>query len=76
MTKTVTLTLEQAREQAETLRAAIEAIDCSQFAPGLKITASIGLAERGNLSHHERLVTQADAKLYEAKNSGRNQVCG
>jgi diguanylate cyclase (GGDEF)-like protein len=70
------LPLEQARSQAETLRAAIEAIDCSQFAPGLKITASIGLAERGNLSHHERLVTLADAKLYEAKNSGRNQVCG
>jgi diguanylate cyclase (GGDEF)-like protein len=61
-------------ELAEQLRVAIEAIDCSDFAPGLKITASIGLAERTGLSHHERLVSRADERLYEAKHAGRNRV--
>jgi diguanylate cyclase (GGDEF)-like protein len=64
----------EAVELAEQLRAAIEAIDCSDFAPGLKITASIGLAERTGLSHHERLVSRADERLYEAKHAGRNRV--
>ncbi|HEU0153731.1 MAG TPA: two-component regulator propeller domain-containing protein [Arenimonas sp.] len=59
---------------AEHLRLAIESIDCSDFAPGLKITASIGLAERTGLSHHERLVSHADERLYEAKREGRNRV--
>ena len=59
---------------AERLRRAIELIDCSDFAPGLRITVSIGVAERTGLAHHERLVSRADQKLYEAKNSGRNRV--
>jgi diguanylate cyclase (GGDEF)-like protein len=60
----------------EGLRRAIEAIDGRDFAPGLKITASIGVAERIGLGHHERLVTRADQKLYEAKHTGRNRVVG
>jgi len=63
-----------AAAQAERLRAAIEAIDCGDFAPGLRITASIGIAERTGLSHHERLVSRADERLYAAKNGGRNRV--
>jgi diguanylate cyclase (GGDEF)-like protein len=66
--------VDQAAVVAEQLRAAIEAIDCSDFAAGLKITASIGLCERTGLSHHERLVTHADERLYEAKRAGRNRV--
>jgi len=64
----------QARACAERLRRAIEAVDCSAFAPGLNITVSIGVAERTGLAHHERLVSRADQKLYEAKNAGRNRV--
>ncbi|GAB3003097.1 hypothetical protein GCM10010960_15560 [Arenimonas maotaiensis] len=60
----------------ERLRAAVEAIDCSGFAPGLTLTVSIGLAERGDISHHEKLVSKADTNLYLAKNGGRNRVCG
>ena len=68
--------LPAATRQAEALRAAIEAIDCSDFAPGLTITASIGLGERAGLAHHERMVSRADQKLYEAKHGGRNRVVG
>jgi len=64
----------EATGQAERLRAAIDAIDCSDFAPGLRITASIGVAERTGLSHHERLVSRADERLYAAKKAGRNRV--
>lgn len=63
-----------ATKSAERLRRAIEAIDCSSFAPGLQITVSIGVAERTGLAHHERLVSRADQKLYDAKKSGRNRV--
>lgn len=69
-------TLEQARQLAERLRHAVEETDCAAFAPGLQITVSIGLAARGDEPHHERLVSQADARLYEAKRSGRNRICG
>jgi diguanylate cyclase (GGDEF)-like protein len=58
----------------ERLRRAIEAADCQDLAPGLKITASIGIADRTGLAHHEKLVSRADTKLYEAKHSGRNRV--
>ena len=69
-------TLEQARHVAERLRAAVAAGDCSAFASDLHITVSIGLAERSGSVHHERLVSQADVHLYEAKHAGRNQVRG
>lgn len=63
-----------AKAEAERLRLMLEAADCEAFAPGLRITASIGIAERTGLAHHERLVTRADQKLYEAKHAGRNRV--
>ena len=64
----------EATRHAERLREAIEAIDCGDFAPGLRITASIGVSERTGLSHHERLVSRADERLYQAKHAGRNRV--
>ncbi|WP_313917137.1 two-component regulator propeller domain-containing protein [Tahibacter sp.] len=68
-------TLAEARVLAERLRHAVEECDCSGFAPGLRITISIGLAAREDAAHHERLVSLADAQLYEAKRGGRNRVC-
>jgi diguanylate cyclase (GGDEF)-like protein len=68
--------LAAAKALCERLRHAIEAADCSAFAPGLKITASIGVAERAGLAHHERLVSRADQMLYDAKRAGRNRVVG
>jgi diguanylate cyclase (GGDEF)-like protein len=70
------LGLEAARAQAEALRQAIEAIDAGDLAPGLRITASIGVAGHGGLPNYEKMVSLADQRLYEAKNAGRNRVAG
>ncbi len=45
-------------------------------APGLVVTLSVGLADDVSVANHEKLVALADAKLYEAKRSGKNQVRG
>lgn len=67
-------TRERALEYAERLRAAIAAIDCGSFAPGLIITASIGVAERSGFNQFERILWRADQCLYVAKRAGRNRV--
>jgi diguanylate cyclase (GGDEF)-like protein len=67
---------EHARDAAERLRRAVAELETPSDAGILvKITASIGvttLAE-GN-SSVDRLLTQADLAMYEAKRSGRNKV--
>ncbi len=68
--------LPAARELCEQLRARVEAIDCSAYAPGWALTISGGVTERTGVTHHERLVGRADALLYEAKHAGRNRICG
>ena len=70
------LPLDEARRRCERLRWAVERLDCSAFAPGLKITISGGVAERTGLSHYEKLLSRADALLYEAKRAGRNRIHG
>ena len=66
--------LQRAQEICEKIRLAVEAIDCSGFAPGLHLSASIGLTGRTGVSHHEKMVSKADENLYAAKHHGRNQV--
>ena len=68
--------LEEARLLCERLRERVQAIDCSEFAPGWSMTISGGVTERTGLAHHEKLVSRADALLYEAKRAGRNRICG
>lgn len=68
--------LEQARTLCDELRRRVAELDCSDFAPGLRMTISGGVTERTGLSHHEKLVSRADALLYEAKRAGRNRICG
>ncbi|MCB1555008.1 MAG: diguanylate cyclase [Xanthomonadales bacterium] len=67
--------LDKAVQFAERLRQAVESIDSATFAPGLELSVSLGVAEATGLSHHERLVSRADAALYRAKEGGRNRVC-
>lgn len=69
-------TLDRARERCEQARRAIEVLDCSDFAPGWKMTISGGVADRTGLAHYEKLVSRADALLYEAKRAGRNRIHG
>ena len=66
----------EARLRAERVRAAIEAMDVQALAPGLAITASIGVATRSGHANPDRMLSRADAALYEAKREGRNRVCG
>lgn len=66
-------TAEQAKEIAERLRVAVEAIDFSSVAAGLRVTISIGVrvADRGEPG---AAIAAADSLLYRAKESGRNRV--
>lgn len=65
-----------ARVVCEAVRAAIEAHPWAEMQPGLAVTASLGVAARGGVLTHERLLAQADARLYGAKHAGRNRVAG
>jgi diguanylate cyclase (GGDEF)-like protein len=68
--------LEEAWRVCERLRQAVESYDCAAFAPGFRLTVSIGVSDMTGLNHHEKLISRADASLYEAKRRGRNQVVG
>lgn len=58
----------------EDLRLAVEREDWTAISPGLRVTASIGLAVRGDEPDLQALLACADARLYRAKQLGRNRV--
>ena len=68
--------LPQGVEVCERLRQAIAALDFSAIAPGLTVTASFGVVVNTGLPHYDKLISRADRLLYQAKDQGRNQVCG
>jgi diguanylate cyclase (GGDEF)-like protein len=59
---------------AEHLRAALAAIDYTSIAPGLRATASIGVAALREGEGRDSLLRRADGALYAAKNAGRDRV--
>jgi diguanylate cyclase (GGDEF)-like protein len=63
-----------AQEVAERLRARIEAVRLD--VDGLRLSATIGLAERRDDDDIEQLLMRADQALYEGKRGGRNRVVG
>jgi diguanylate cyclase (GGDEF)-like protein len=73
----VACTLEQALVVAERIRGAIASIDTGSFAPGLAMSASIGVACSGAGSPRvglRMLVPRADEALFRAKREGRDRV--
>lgn len=58
----------------EKIRRAVETHDFSFIQPGLHMTLSIGIADDRAHEHHERMLAEADSRLYAAKAAGRNRV--
>ncbi len=58
----------------ERIRREVEQYNWEAVRPGLKVTISLGLAHEVNVADHTAMLAAADAKLYEAKQNGRNQV--
>ncbi len=66
---------ERAFIACEKIRKAVEDYEWHELDPGLKVTISFGISDDMTVTNHERMISAADAKLYEAKNAGRNQTC-
>jgi diguanylate cyclase (GGDEF)-like protein len=64
---------EGAAQLADRVRIALAARDIAS-APGLRVTASFGVAEYTGQTNAEELVDAADNALYRAKRAGRNRV--
>lgn len=66
--------LEQAGNVAQRLRQAIQNVEVEQEGKAIRFTASFGAAEIHKGEELAELLARADEALYQAKNSGRNQV--
>lgn len=66
--------LERAAEAAERIRAGIAAGPVGAMGLSLPVTVSLGCASLLPEEDGRALLARADAKLYEAKNAGRNRV--
>lgn len=64
-----------ARNRAERLRLAVEAMRVKFGGEVIPVTASFGVAS-GFPKHYESIIQAADGALYRAKNNGRNCVIG
>ncbi|MCA9839713.1 MAG: diguanylate cyclase [Trueperaceae bacterium] len=58
----------------ERLRECIQNYDWRLINPNLNVTLSMGLASNLTVENHEKLLSIADVKLYEAKRSGKNRL--
>lgn len=65
---------EAARSFCETLRRAVESHAWRAVHPELTVTLSIGLSQWDGAAETADLLQEADARLYCAKNTGRNRV--
>ena len=67
--------LERAVKICERFRATVETHPWERVHPELRVTLSLGVSADLGVENHERMLACADAKLYEAKGSGKNRVC-
>ncbi len=76
------VSLEEAKATAERLRLALSECECAPAPDSaratfpIRFTASFGVAEmaRDSIANLDHLVAVADARLYQAKERGRNMV--
>ncbi|HEX7031179.1 MAG TPA: tetratricopeptide repeat-containing diguanylate cyclase [Gammaproteobacteria bacterium] len=66
--------LADAARACEKIRRAVAERDWSAVHPELKVTLSVGVTEDPAAAHWERLLADADSRLYEAKRGGKNRV--
>lgn len=66
--------LEKAKEFAKRICKTIEQSNFTYKEQKIKITTSIGIAERASYKNRFEMIDSADHFLYKAKNSGRNKV--
>lgn len=64
----------EAARVGERIRQAISRVDLDSLDPGLRVTASIGVATLGPDEEVVELLQRADLALYSAKHGGRNRV--
>jgi diguanylate cyclase (GGDEF)-like protein len=69
-------TPEDAARLCDRMRELIAGHDWDALHPDLRVTISFGLCADTGLEDGERMLCCADARLYEAKEEGRNQVRG
>jgi diguanylate cyclase (GGDEF)-like protein len=67
--------LEGAARLAEILRERVDGHDFTFQGEKMSVTISMGVAALDDKMTGTDLISKADVKLYEAKNSGRNRVC-
>ncbi|HEX6909602.1 MAG TPA: diguanylate cyclase [Longimicrobium sp.] len=67
-------TLEQARAAGEKLCRLVAEHPWRTVHPSLVVTISAGVAAAGGQPNHEKLLSDADRKLYQAKRRGKNRV--
>lgn len=65
--------VEAAQEACERILSAFRNYDWGAITPGLKVTASIGIADTQQLTDRASIVAAADTALYQAKIAGRNR---
>ncbi len=68
--------LQEALQLAERLRQALAGLSLEHTRASLTLSASFGVIAREQQEQLEQLINAADERLYQAKQSGRNRVCG
>ena len=66
---------EQATQALNRLQQDLDRQPLDQVAPGLTLTFSAGVANRGHNERRDAIIARADAAMYAAKRAGKRRVC-